>query len=295
MRHGDRAAACRKRIDGAAMSLALILVGIGPLAVTAWSPAMAEDGASARCADVDCRIAQAEKPPESNPQPAPSQPTPSQPTPSQPATPAAPASPTPAPPAEAGKPAAPAPSGAKGDAKGDDGAGIPAVVMDGKQIDSVLGKEVRSSSGEDMGRVVDILVDKAGQVRAAVIDFGGFLGVGSRQVAVDWRVLRFPASGVTSETLSVDLTKDQVRVAPVYKAGEQIVVLGRQTPPPPQTQPQPQTPPQPQAQPQSQTQPLQQGQPEPASPSSSPPQPQPPAAPQAEPPPGTPPKDASPQ
>ena len=46
-----------------------------------------------------------------------------------------------------------------------------------------------------MGRVVDIVVDSAGQVRAAVIDFGGFLGVGSRKIAVDWNALHFPPAG----------------------------------------------------------------------------------------------------
>jgi hypothetical protein len=41
---------------------------------------------------------------------------------------------------------------------------------------------------EDMGRIVDVIVDRSGQVRAAVIDFGGFLGVGSRKIAVDWNM-----------------------------------------------------------------------------------------------------------
>src|SRR5580698_2884194 len=40
----------------------------------------------------------------------------------------------------------------------------------------VLGREVRSQTDEDMGRIVDVIVDRAGQVRAAVIDFGGLLG-----------------------------------------------------------------------------------------------------------------------
>ena len=42
-----------------------------------------------------------------------------------------------------------------------------------------------------MGRIVDVIVDRAGAVRAAVIDFGGFLGVGSRKIVVDWNALRF--------------------------------------------------------------------------------------------------------
>jgi hypothetical protein len=36
-----------------------------------------------------------------------------------------------------------------------------------------------------MGRVVNVVVDQSGQVRAAIIDFGGFLGVGNRKIAVD--------------------------------------------------------------------------------------------------------------
>jgi len=32
----------------------------------------------------------------------------------------------------------------------------------------------RSPTDEDMGRIVDVIVDRAGLVRAAVIDFGGF-------------------------------------------------------------------------------------------------------------------------
>jgi len=54
---------------------------------------------------------------------------------------------------------------------------------------SILGKSVKGAAGEDMGRVVDILVDADGQPRAAVIDFGGFLGVGSRKIAVDWHLV----------------------------------------------------------------------------------------------------------
>src|SRR5580704_10473213 len=49
-----------------------------------------------------------------------------------------------------------------------------------EQHDAVLGRQVRSSAGEDMGRVVNVVVDQSGQVRAAIIDFGGFLGVGNQ-------------------------------------------------------------------------------------------------------------------
>ena len=52
-------------------------------------------------------------------------------------------------------------------------------------LTSILGKNVRSPKGEDLGRVVDLLADPEGRVRVAIIDFGGFLGVGTRRIAVD--------------------------------------------------------------------------------------------------------------
>ena len=68
-------------------------------------------------------------------------------------------------------------------------------ILNDHEVESILGREVVSSASEDMGRIVDVLVDRRGQVRAAIIDFGGFLGVGSRKIAVDWSALQFPAAG----------------------------------------------------------------------------------------------------
>src|SRR5437660_448895 len=71
----------------------------------------------------------------------------------------------------------PTPSSAAPEASGNTAEDTWKVVLPRQNVQGVLGKEVRSSAGENMGRVVDVLVDQAGHVRAAVIDFGGFLGV----------------------------------------------------------------------------------------------------------------------
>jgi hypothetical protein len=76
-----------------------------------------------------------------------------------------------------------------------------------------------------MGQIIDVIVKRNGQVRAAVIDFGGFLGVGSRKIAVDWGALSFPTSSVVDHVI-LNLTRDQVRLAPEYRPGEPVVVLG---------------------------------------------------------------------
>ena len=108
-----------------------------------------------------------------------------------------------------------------------DGVPPPSVTIIGAaDAHGVLGRDVRSAADEDMGRIVDVVVDRAGQVRAAVIDFGGFLGVGSRRIVVDWNALRFWRIGNKSDSISLELTKEQVRAAPEYKEDTPIVVLG---------------------------------------------------------------------
>jgi hypothetical protein len=127
----------------------------------------------------------------------------------------------------------------------------PAVVIDGAAAQTLLGKPVQSLKGEDLGRVVDVVVDRAGLLRAAIVDFGGFLGVGTRKIAVDWRVLHFPETG-QMKALVADLQRDQLRNAPVFKEGEAVVVLGAAnapspappSPAPPSNAPTPEQPPQ---------------------------------------------------
>ena len=99
-------------------------------------------------------------------------------------------------------------------------------VLGSRQAQSVLGRDVRSSAGENMGRIVDVIVDRSGRVRAAVIDFGGFLGVGSRKIAVDWNALSFDRDTTKRDVVTLELTRDQVKAAPEYKDKQSVVVLG---------------------------------------------------------------------
>jgi PRC-barrel domain len=103
--------------------------------------------------------------------------------------------------------------------------GIAAAVLTKDKAQAILGKPVTSATGENMGRIVDVIVDKVGMPRAAIIDFGGFLGVGSRKVAVDWNALHFAPAG-NAEKITLDLTRDQVKSAPEYQKGKPVVVLG---------------------------------------------------------------------
>ena len=105
----------------------------------------------------------------------------------------------------------------------------------------ILGKEVLSAKGEDMGRIVDVLFDEKGEAHAAVIDFGGFLGVGTRKVAISWKALRFDL-GEKKNVIALDLDREQLKAAPEYKYTESdkpIPVVAQPQPTPHESTPDP--------------------------------------------------------
>ena len=133
----------------------------------------------------------------------------------------------PASPSEARAPAVVQPPASTVPVTPKDAAPPPSVTIIGaSEAHGVLGRDVRSAAGEDMGRIVDVIVDRTGHVRAAAIDFGGFLGVGSRKIVVDWNALRFGKIANKKDSITLELTKAQVAAAPEYKEDTPIVVLG---------------------------------------------------------------------
>jgi hypothetical protein len=96
---------------------------------------------------------------------------------------------------------------------------LPKAPLPAVRLESLLGREVRTRE-EDPGRIIDILADSDGRVRAAVIELGGFLGIGTRKIAVDWSMLRF--DGDKRQRLVLDMSRDQLRLVPEYKASEPV-------------------------------------------------------------------------
>src|SRR5271154_3313599 len=61
----------------------------------------------------------------------------------------------------------------------------------------VVGLNVYNEQNENVGSINDLLMDKSGSVKAAVISVGGFLGMGSRYVALPYDKIKFSNEPVT--------------------------------------------------------------------------------------------------
>ena len=66
----------------------------------------------------------------------------------------------------------------------------------------LVGVKVYNNENESIGSISDLLTDKSGNIKAAVIGVGGFLGVGEHLVAVAFDQLKFVDQPVPSTTSS---------------------------------------------------------------------------------------------
>ena len=60
----------------------------------------------------------------------------------------------------------------------------------------VVGLNVYNDKNESVGSINDLLMDKSGNIKAAVISVGGFLGMGARLVAVPYDKVKFTTEPV---------------------------------------------------------------------------------------------------
>jgi len=66
----------------------------------------------------------------------------------------------------------------------------------------VVGLNVYNEKNENVGSINDLLMEKNGSIKAAVISVGGFLGMGARLVAVPFDKMKFSTEPVASTATS---------------------------------------------------------------------------------------------
>ena len=82
----------------------------------------------------------------------------------------------------------------------------------------VKGTTVYNASGDDLGSIHDLMIDKrSGRVVYAVMSFGGFLGIGEKYHPLPWSVLTYDED---KGGYNIDLSVEQLRGAPSYFSDE---------------------------------------------------------------------------
>lgn len=93
------------------------------------------------------------------------------------------------------------------------------------RVDWITGTTVTSPDGETIGNVNDLIIDgETGEMTAAILSVGGFLGIGAKQIAVNWSELQIDYD---ANEISMNLTREQADAAPEY------VFRDREQPPAP--------------------------------------------------------------
>jgi hypothetical protein len=87
--------------------------------------------------------------------------------------------------------------------------------------EKVEGSTVYNVVGDKLGSIDDLMIDKvSGQVQYAVLEFGGFLGMGSDRYPIPWKVLKYSTD---KGGYVVPLDKARLDKAPKYRDEEMPV------------------------------------------------------------------------
>jgi sporulation protein YlmC with PRC-barrel domain len=80
----------------------------------------------------------------------------------------------------------------------------------------LIGSRVLNTANETVGDINEIILDKDGKVAAVVVGVGGFLGLGEREVAVNFNSIRMSRDNNNNLTLTMNATKDSLKAAPAW-------------------------------------------------------------------------------
>src|SRR5712675_3544079 len=82
--------------------------------------------------------------------------------------------------------------------------------------DKVEGSAVYNPDGDKLGSIDDLMIDKlSGQVRYAVMEFGGFLGMDTDRYPIPWQMLKYDTD---LDGYVVPVDKVKIEKAPKYSS-----------------------------------------------------------------------------
>ena len=84
----------------------------------------------------------------------------------------------------------------------------------------LIGLDVQSPEDKKVGDIGEVVLDKEGKVEGVVVDVGGFLGIATHPVLLDWKDVTL-ASQDGKDRAVVNLTKEKLEQMPAYEVSKQ--------------------------------------------------------------------------
>jgi sporulation protein YlmC with PRC-barrel domain len=88
---------------------------------------------------------------------------------------------------------------------------------DQMRASKLIGTGVVNTANERVGEINEVVLGKDGKVAAIIIGVGGFLGIGEREVAVNYDSLRMNRDSNNNLVVTVNATKDTLKAAPAWR------------------------------------------------------------------------------
>jgi hypothetical protein len=84
--------------------------------------------------------------------------------------------------------------------------------------DKVIGTTLYSADNQNVGDVAEVIMTNDGKIDAVIVDVGGFLGIGAKQVALNFSDLDFRADDSGNVYIYTPFSEEQLQQAPAYIA-----------------------------------------------------------------------------
>ena len=81
----------------------------------------------------------------------------------------------------------------------------------------LVGLNIQNTGDDNIGEIYDIILTDAGAVKAYIVSVGGFLGMGTRYVAIDPKAVTLTRQDEKNWKATMNANKDQLKAAPEYK------------------------------------------------------------------------------
>jgi PRC-barrel domain len=80
-----------------------------------------------------------------------------------------------------------------------------------------MGTEVFGPDGEKVGVVEDLILDEQQKITGVVVGVGGFLGIGEKEVGLNWEQAKLVESADTgARSIMIGMTKAELEAAPDF-------------------------------------------------------------------------------